>query len=304
MESMEEIFKNNGPTDIAVESTSLSHQRIETKLKLRKDAVYKKLFDSRMNSSNKNQNQSNEMDFEEVEEEHEKHQKGYLPLDQYQKNYYSKAGKRCWYCKSWYHLKNSCPKMRCFYCGAKGHFKSKCFKYELHKMIQILKNILFEKKQLIKEPKEKKETMIDRMKQVVFKKDKLGRHILVHKEQELAVYDGDYVFTKAKKGFERQILPNWKMEKVIQKDTAAKFLKLSDYLPHQCFKDGEVCNGFKFLDHLYSEHRGICPAGSLINASPYRFWLIWYDDENYERFTKTIGDVNYVHAEPPWIPNP
>ena len=37
---------------------------------------------------------------------------------------------------------------------------------------------------------------------------------------------------------------------------------------------------------------------------PYRFWLIWYDDENYERFTKTIGDVNYVHAEPPWIPNP
>ena len=54
MESMEEIFKRKEPSNIAVESTSLLNQRIETKLKLRKDGINKKLFENRKNSSKKN----------------------------------------------------------------------------------------------------------------------------------------------------------------------------------------------------------------------------------------------------------
>ena len=73
------------------------------------------------------------------------------------------------------------------------------------------------------------------------------------------------------------------------------------WLPaHQCGKCGEALDGHTFLFHIDSLHNGFCPTGSLINASPYRYWLLWYNDENFLRF-KENRNPNYIKADPPWL---
>ena len=138
------------------------------------------------------------------------------------------------------------------------------------------------------------------MKEVVFRQE--GKyHIMSHKEQDLATYIGEYPFEKARGGFEPPRLPHWQMEKAIKSDLQVKKLKISDYLPHQCGADGEVLNGKSFLVHCQIEHRSWVPKGSLINASPYRFWLLWYSDENFVKFMRCRGEVQYIKANPPWM---
>ena len=82
--------------------------------------------------------------------------------------------------------------------------------------------------------------------------------------------------------------------------TALQKLRVSNYLPHQCGEDGQVLNGHKFSVHCQTYHRGMAPAGSLVNASPYRYWLIWWDEENYLRFMHTRGEPNYSRVKSPW----
>ena len=62
---------------------------------------------------------------------------------------------------------------------------------------------------------------------------------------------------------------------------------------------GTKCQNF--LNHLYHDNRGWVPEGSLINGSPLRYWLLWYDYRNYERFTKNIREPQLLKAEPPWM---
>ena len=58
------------------------------------------------------------------------------------------------------------------------------------------------------------------------------------------------------------------MEKMVYEENPIAKLRLSEYLPHQSGKCGEVQDGLKFLDHLMIEHLGMCPAGSITNAHP------------------------------------
>ena len=125
--------------------------------------------------------------------------------------------------------------------------------------------------------------------------------ILVYKGIDLGPYFGDYPFSVAKRGFEAPTLPQRLMEKVIKVTIPVKQLKHSDYLPHQCGQDGEVLNGYKFSIHCNHQHRGWVPANSLINASPYRFWIYWYDDENFTRFMETRGEPRFTRVAPPWV---
>lgn len=142
--------------------------------------------------------------------------------------------------------------------------------------------------------------MLDRIKEIEFKK--VGDNVLMyHMGQELALYIGMNKIEVAERYFRRPILPKWKMEKVVYQDLPVSKLKLSENLPHQC-KCGEVCDGQLFLHHLQIKHRSICPAGTLLNAWPHRFWLPWYDDRNFLRFHNTVGrPPNYIKAGPPWI---
>jgi len=279
-----------------------NNQRMEYSLELRKRRIEAIISKSRFKSTS-NQNQQFLL-LEEEKEEPKKPEEGNLDLNQYKRYYYPRRrGKRCWRCKAWGHLKRNCPQIKCFYCGRQGHTKKRCFKRDLHMAIQVIKKIKQDqeqKQEMLKPKKKQNQTLYDRCKIVEFRQEK-NRWIMSYKGMDLADYIGDYPFDQAKLGFENQLLPKWKMEKPIRSAMPAKDLKLSKYLPHQCGADGEVLNGQNFLRHLYHDHRGWVPEGSLINGSPYRYWLLWYDHRNYERFTKNIGEPQLLKAEPPWM---
>ena len=126
-------------------------------------------------------------------------------------------------------------------------------------------------------------------------------HILVYKGSGLGPYFGGYQFIIEKKVFEPPSLPKRIMEKVIKTCIPVKQLKHSDYLPHHCGKDGEVLNGYKFAIHCNHEHRRWVRANSIINASPYRFWIFCYDDNNFTKFMETREEPKFFSLTPPWI---
>ena len=80
-----------------------------------------------------------------------------------------------------------------------------------------------------------------------------------------------------------------------------KILKISDYLPHQCESDGEVCDGHEFPTHCYTYHRGWCPEGSLVNATQFRYWILWFDDANLLEFLDLSRKLQYKKADHPWF---
>jgi len=100
------------------------------------------------------------------------------------------------------HIKNFCPKIRCFFCRCKGHTKKKCLKSDLHLGIVKLKNLEKEKMKIQKNKKK----ALDLYKQMEFRKE-WNNHIMSYNGIELTLYISDYVFDKAKRGFERPILP-------------------------------------------------------------------------------------------------
>lgn len=274
----------------------MSHQREEIKLKLRKLNLDKILWSKRIESSNK------DLDIQMLEPEEEKEEpknpkEGYLPLHLHQKYKKKKKYKRCWKCKAFWHLKENCPLMRCWYCGRQGHTKRKCFKYELHLAIKALKRA---QNQSEEKQTEKKQKITDRYKKMEFRKEK-EEIIMSCKGMDLAIYIGKSKWEWAKRGFEKPRLPKWKMDKPIKNPVRCSQLKLSDYLPHQYGSCGEVVDGHAFITHCDTKHRGYCPEGSLINASPYRFWLLWYDDRNWLRFNDMSKEPQFIKADPPWI---
>ena len=124
-------------------------------------------------------------------------------------------------------------------------------------------------------------------------------YVISYNVLEFAIYVGDYPFDKAKRGFQRHHLLTWKLEKKILSDLPSKNLKISYYLQHQCGKCREVINGHKFIYHLNIEHKEWCPARTLLNAIPYRYWPLWYNDRNFFRFMQ--NSRNFIKADPPWL---
>lgn len=45
-----------------------------------------------------------------------------------------------------------------------------------------------------------------------------------------------------------------------------------------------ICDGDEFLTHFDKYHRGWCLEGSSVNASPFRYLMLWFDDPNLLEF--------------------
>ena len=84
-----------------------------------------------------------------------------------------------------------------------------------------------------KENTKEKETMLDQLKAMEFKKD--GENVtMFHKGQELAMYIGSKKIEWVERFFKRPILQKWKMEKVTYENLPVSKLKISENLHHQC----------------------------------------------------------------------
>ena len=117
-EPLEERHQHKESNQRLERSNPMRQEAIESKLKSRKERINKLLFDKRVSSSTHVQSCSK------IEEEQDEllkpRGKGYLPLHQHQRKFHSfyrkKKQRKCWYCRSWYHLKKDCPRMCCFFC--------------------------------------------------------------------------------------------------------------------------------------------------------------------------------------------
>ena len=115
-----------------------------------------------------------------------------------------------------------------------------------------------------------------------------------------SMYIDDKLFKEAKRFFEQLKLPKWQLDKSIKSDYLdVSRLKISDHLPSQCGFEYEVLNGKDFLIYCKIHHRCWVPKGSLINASPYRYWLLWYYNRNFLKFFQDKGEIKYIKAKPP-----
>lgn len=148
------------------QSEEKSHEiRLQTKIKLRKRELEQKIFQSRLNSSNKKLVNHEELPMEAIEEPKETNE-GFLPLNKcFRHNYRYKRERRCWKCGKTGHYKNRCPQIRCWYCGIKGHSKKRCFKRDLRIAINALKRM---KDDGTRDKKPQKNKIDDRYKELEF----------------------------------------------------------------------------------------------------------------------------------------
>ena len=68
-------------------------------------------------------------------------EKDKLQMNQYKMKWRKKREKDVRIAIPWSLLKSQCPFIRCLYCGKKGSIKKRCLQLELHKAIQVIKEI-------------------------------------------------------------------------------------------------------------------------------------------------------------------
>ena len=143
-----------------------------------------------------------------------------------------------------------------------GIIKKNCWKYELHFSIQKIKRGAKEEpKEKINKTKKKK-TIIDRMKEAVFKQE--GKYFITYQKiQGLALNIGDKPFKEAQRFFEPLKFPKWQLDKAIKSDRLdVSRIKISDHLKSQSRFERNVLNGKDFLLNCKIHHRGWLPKGS------------------------------------------
>ena len=119
-------------------------QRLETRIRYRKNILQNYLMERRIHHINQEQKKISDffaqeeqadLNMQNQQEEAKKEEmesKEKLDLNQHYKKNPKKDKKKCWYCKSAHHLKRSCPWIRCFYCKKYGHVKKDCFRRKVN----------------------------------------------------------------------------------------------------------------------------------------------------------------------------
>ena len=113
--------------------------------------------------------------------------KGYIDLYQHQKKRRHQSKKRYWICKSFRHLKKSCPQIRCFYCKRLGHEKATCFQRKLNFVFNSLMKDLKKRRQRVEEKEEKEKS----------KDEEIKRHIKIFQKRAKEL---EYGLVKAGEG--------------------------------------------------------------------------------------------------------
>ena len=112
-EPLEERYQHKESNQRLERSNPMRQEAIESNIKFRKEIINKLLFDKRVGSSTYVQSCSK------IEEEQyellKPRGKGYLPIHQHQRKFRSfnrkKKQRKCWYCRSFYHLKKDCQRI-------------------------------------------------------------------------------------------------------------------------------------------------------------------------------------------------
>ena len=71
------------------------------------------------------------------------------------------------------------------------------------------------------------------------------------------------------------------LESELRHSVPIKKISVEEDLPHHC-KCGEMLtSGNDFKEHCKTKHEGYAPKGSIINASPFRYFIICIDEEDF-----------------------
>ena len=292
------------------EFEKMKKEKEDSKLKKRRDLLQNIMFNKRIPTAKVNE-QKKITDFiaQEVQEEiqiEDQVEKGHMDLYQHQKKRKHRSKKRCWICKSFKHLKKSCPQIRCFYCKRLGHVKATCFQRKLNFVFDSLMKDLKKRRQRIelKEEKERtKDEEIKRQIKIFQKRAKELEYGLVKTEKGeimAAKWNGKIIGKYTGPGLPGPIQSdiaankfNWGlMDRLVERTAPYDVFTLYDGFLNYC-QCGEIdLSKRDFIGHVKDHHRGLIQKGCQLNKPPWLGWILFINDEVEEAFCYSDEDLD------------
>ena len=179
----------------------LRNQFLEERLSKRKSEVQKILMSKRLRPVQKTQEK---LDKYLGKEEHEHIQmdlepnmiqlegnkevieeRGYPNPNLHQRKKKKKSKKKCWICRSFNHLKKSCPFIKCFYCSRYGHTKKECWRRKINYLFnKIMEECKHKEKNLTRKEKKKEKKKQRNLEMKVIEQRALYTNAYLKKTQE------------------------------------------------------------------------------------------------------------------------
>ena len=272
-------------------------ERYEHKLKLRKNKLNQILMAKKppFSPSNAQRPQPNEgSEAEDKEACKPKKEEPSEPVGKFQLSKCKrKSKKKCWLCKSPFHLKLNCPKIKCFYCNKLGHVKKNCYKRKTDYIYNWLWNMNTKWRETFKEKYRRKIEICRKFKYSTYKKE--GDTYKVYwKDQEVGEYYGPGTprqfssFNKTLPGS-----PDIRfVDAGIAKPKHLKELKLINGLFNRCGCGESSLTKKAFIKHVQDAHQGITLPETYVNQPPWVDWIFFYSDE---------AEIFYNDVEADWL---
>ena len=266
--------------------TKLKEDRINTKLNRRKEAIQKKLFETRTTSTlQKEQTFPKAMIAQEEPEDktsEESRPYGHKDLSKHHKTKPRRNRRRCWICKSPNHYKRQCPSNRCFYCHMLGHVKADCNKRKINFIFNRLMEMFEGYKEANKCWHKKTESIKKRMEESRYKKEG-GAYKMYWNETQVGEYTGPGAPKQFKEFLNDSI--NWKfIDATLRRATPIEKLKKYEGFTNWCACGDITLNKNEYIKHVKQIHNGIALPKSILNRPPWVDYVFFYSDEAEEYY--------------------